>query len=316
MRESQKPNNDRLEEAIGAFRRMTVPEVPPAAEILAQLPTRPRDGSRSVLVSFISKRRLLRLMVPSAAAVLVLLGSLGLFLWNSTSSFALADVIEATRKYILVRYKLKQISTPSEGTTRATGIGPTTQNWTVFADLQVCRFRKEMRAKLRDPDDPRKPIDIEEVTIDVIDGAKERILTVKTHPGGNALPPRKAAWLGRLPNQGNKPLLDELRELQRRKGVTSGKATLDGRDVITFRWVSEEEIKDATVTTTLWIEPKTKLPVRHEQEIATKYGTRMQFVATDYEWDPELPKGFKNVDELFSTTPPEGYALDDRTKDR
>jgi hypothetical protein len=36
----------------------------------------------------------------------------------------------------------------------------------------------------------------------------------------------------------------------------------------------------------------------------------MKFLLTNFEWDPEL-KGFKNLDELFSTTPPEGYKVID-----
>jgi hypothetical protein len=42
--------------------------------------------------------------------------------------------------------------------------------------------------------------------------------------------------------------------------------------------------------------------------------TRNTFVWTDFEWDPELPGEFRNLDQLFSTRPPDGYAIDDQTK--
>lgn len=134
--------------------------------------------------------------------------------------------------------------------------------------------------------------------------------------GAAAPEPRKEAWLGRLPGDPKKcqTFLNALQDFQQKKGVTSGKDTLGERETIRFRCEDEKEIEDATLTTTLWVDAKTKLPVREEFKISYKTGMTTQIVHTDFEWDPELPKGIKNLDELFSTKPPEGYALDDQTQ--
>jgi hypothetical protein len=73
MSKNQQPNPDLLEEAIEAFGRMTVPERPPDAEVLAQL-----DSP--------SKRRyFLPVLLSSAAAAVLLVGGLVLFLRNNSS---------------------------------------------------------------------------------------------------------------------------------------------------------------------------------------------------------------------------------------
>jgi hypothetical protein len=63
------------------------------------------------------------------------------------------------------------------------------------------------------------------------------------------------------------------------------------------------------------VDPASQLPLRFEQEfIEPSPGVaRTVLVWTDFVWDPALPPGFGNWDELFSTQPPAGYALDDRT---
>jgi hypothetical protein len=48
-----------------------------------------------------------------------------------------------------------------------------------------------------------------------------------------------------------------------------------------------------------------------EQNPGAAHGT---LAWTEFSWDPDLPQGFESWDELFSTRPPAGYALDDRTK--
>ena len=73
----------------------------------------------------------------------------------------------------------------------------------------------------------------------------------------------------------------------------------------------EEKFK----TTILWVDAVTKLPVKLEHELTDPKilhpsVTCMKFTLTDFEWDPEL-KGFMNLDQLFDTTPPKGYKVDD-----
>jgi hypothetical protein len=133
-----------------------------------------------------------------------------------------------------------------------------------------------------------------------------------THPGGKTLPPLKQAYLHPTEKNNYKSYIDVLREFQKKKGVTRGKDTIAGRETVRFRF--EEEIELGTLTTTLWVDVKTDLPVREHVSLSDKSGTTTEWLKTDYEWDPELPKGFKSLDELFSTKPPEGYKVEDKTQ--
>jgi outer membrane lipoprotein-sorting protein len=106
-----------------------------------------------------------------------------------------------------------------------------------------------------------------------------------------------------------KPFLDNLRELEKRKDATVTKDKVDGLDAVKYY------IEDGKTTTKLWVDAKTKLPIRMEFEVldATPDIPLNKWVSTDFEWDPKL-KGFKSLDELFDTTPPEGYKVEDKTK--
>src|SRR5262249_48759628 len=98
MSEPQEPLPDALAEAIRAFQRMSVPEVPPAAAILARLDDEkappgaiPSSSKRSGLP--------MRLLIPSAAAAVLVMGGLGWLLLHGTASIALADVVRAAAKH-------------------------------------------------------------------------------------------------------------------------------------------------------------------------------------------------------------------------
>ena len=244
----------------------------------------------------------MRILVPSAAAALVLLAGLGWFLLNSTTSVALADVVKAAEKHKLVKYKQSQTTDTKDM------VGAATDS-IVYADLKTLRFRNESRHQFQDPDDRAKFI--EEVTISIQDTPKGRHLMTNTHSGGKVLPPRKDAWLGRVEGEKKgKSFLENLQDFQQKKSVTQVKDKLGGGETIRYR------LEDDKQTISLWVDVKTKLPVRMEQEFTdpTPEITRNKFVWTDYEWDPELPKGFKDLDALFDTTPPKGYKLTDATK--
>jgi len=244
----------------------------------------------------------MRLVVSSAAAALLLLGGVAVFLLTATPSLTLADVVKAAGKYKLVKYKQVQ-------TTDTKDLVGTTES-TMYADLKAARSRSESLNRFQDPDDRTKLI--EEVNVSVQDATKGRHLMTNTHPGGKLKPPRKDAWLGggRAEGKKGKSILENLQEFQQKKGVTSGKDKLDGRETVKYR------LEEDGNTTTLWVDRTTKLPVRMEYEMIdpTPNITRNKFVWTDFEWDPELPKGFKDLDALFDTTPPKGYQLDDQTK--
>ena len=85
MSDNQEPNHDLLEEAIHAFQRMSVPERPLDAEVLAQCGSRQGDLSRSSCIPIPPKRRyFMHVVLSSAAAAVLLLGGLALYLRNSS----------------------------------------------------------------------------------------------------------------------------------------------------------------------------------------------------------------------------------------
>jgi hypothetical protein len=120
---------------------------------------------------------------------------------------------------------------------------------------------------------------------------------------------QKIAWLGRAP-QGYKSFLGGLEEFQQKKGVIQVKDKLDGIETVKYR------LEDDKRTDSLWVDAKTKLPVRYELQLDDRANgiIRNKVVWTDFEWDSKLPQGFKDLDALFDTTPPKDYTLTDETK--
>jgi len=285
MSEHQEPTHDSLEEAIGAFQQVSVPEAPPDAAILARLEDERTDRARPVAIPSSPKSRDLprRLLIPPAAAAVLLLGGMGLLLLNGSASLALADVVKATAKHKLVRYHEQQIAEAKEqpGAVLAS---------TVYADFTAPRLYRESR--VHDPSG-------ESVLLSVHDGKHH--LTTSSR--------QKTARLALAP-KGYKSLLCCLEEFEQKKGVTQEKGALDGRPTVKYRHA------EGTQTTVLWVDGRTKLPLRMEQEsIDPSPGiTCSTLVWTDFAWDPELPPGFRSLEELFSTRPPDGYTLDDQTR--
>jgi hypothetical protein len=283
----QDPTHDALEEAIRAFQRMRVPDGPADAAILARLQDERTDKRRPLAIPSPLKRggsRRRWLLSSAAAAVLVVAGT-GWLLLQGTASFALADVIQAAAKHKLVRYQEQRIEDTG-------GPSPSVLVSTVYADLTAPRLYSEGR---------------------VHDGNGEAIL-LSVRDGKHHLTTdsrRKTARLDFAP-KGYKSLLCCIEELERKKGVTQEKSDLGGRRTIKYRHVEGRQ------TILLWVDAKTKLPLRLEQEsMGPSPGTiRSTLVWTDIAFGPELPPGLRSLDELFSTRPPDGYALDDRTRGR
>jgi hypothetical protein len=284
MSEDHRPGRDSLEEAIEAFQRMKVPDRPPDAVVLARLGIYQGNKGRSVFTPASKRAYVTRLLLSSAAALFLVFG-LGIFafLLNSTAPMAVADVVKATEKHKLVRYKQRQ-------TTDAKANASGQCDSTVYADLTAARLRSESRRE--DPDG-------EAILFSISDPAR--------HLETNSR--QRTAFLGRTP-KGYRSFCCDLQEFEHHKDVTQVKDKLGDLATIKYRFEQNNE------TSFLWVDAKTKLPVRMEQELThpTPDITHTRFVWTDFEWDPELPKGFRNLDELFSTRPPEGYTLNDQTK--
>jgi hypothetical protein len=292
MSVSQEPPHFTLEEAIEAFQWMPVPDAPPDASILdASVLARPIDErtDKGLLLPVPSsaKRRgsRRRWLIPSAAAAVLVTAGMAWLLLQGAASVALADVVKAAAKHKLVRYQQQRIAdTPEQsGAVLAS---------TVYADLTAPRLYSESRVNDQSG---------ESILLGIHDG--------KHHLTTNSRP--RTARLDFAP-KGYKSLLCCLEEFEQKKGVTHEKSDLDGRPTIKYRHVEGQQ------TTVLWVDAKTKLPVRLEQESINPSPeiNRSTLVWTDMAWDPQLPPGFRSLDELFSTRPPDGYALEDLAKSR
>lgn len=224
----------------------------------------------------------MRIVIPSAAAFLVLVSGLALFILHVASDASLAEVVKAAEKHNLVRYRQQQSTETKEGSGPLDSI--------VYSDLNKPRTRSESQAKNAGADT---------TLIDIQD--PERHLMTNSAA--------KSAWVG-PGNKNRKSFLNGLQEFQQKKGVTTSKDKIDGRETIRYR------LEENGNTTQLWVDAGSKLPVRlvYEMIDPTPKISRNRFTWTDFEWDPALPNGVKDVDELFSTRPPEGYALDDQVK--
>lgn len=262
----------------------------------------------------------MRVVSLSAAASIVAAGAM-IFL-AGPPSVALADMVKAAEKHKLVKYTLKE--TFEDENNAAVKVG--TSTYVGYADLTAPRFRQE-RPKILTLNGA-----VESSSYTVQDNTKNRILRVFTEtvaPGAEDDPgkaeilrqvrenpgskpfPRKEASLGTVssaPGVNNKlTFLDNLRALQAHEDAVSSREDLRGRQTVKY------VVEDGARTTTLWVDPETKLPV--QMKVVQIGGGKLTYEYTDFEWDPQ-PKGGKGPDALFDTTPPDGYEVKDETNGR
>ena len=293
---STDPEPDPLNTVFDAIRREPVPDRPPDAELLARLAAGPSPAAQPVTLA--RRRMIMRIAKWSlAAAVLAAVGAAVLF--SSSANIALADVLKATENHRLVKFKVMVTVMDDPGVTTD---DPGTTVETVYADLRAPRFRQEMPEAVRGP--------FRSSGYTVYDHAKDRQLHVyNNQPADGIGAGKKAAVLSTLSaNQQptKRTLTEELRQLEAHKDVRVAKEEKSVRYTVV----------DGNETTTLWVDTATKLPVRMVDDVEQPHETvaRLRIDLTEFEWDPEL-KGFKSFDDLFSLTPPEGYKLEDRTKE-
>ena len=113
------------------------------------------------------------------------------------------------------------------------------------------------------------------------------------------------------------PLLEQLRLMASSPGSVTSQVELDGKpaikivgryDDVPYRELAEGKIEgwEGKRPFTIWLEPKTRLPLRIERP--SPFGGGYVRAETDFQWDPKLPAGM-TPDKLFSTDPPKGYPL-------
>jgi outer membrane lipoprotein-sorting protein len=293
---STDPEPDPLDAVFDAIRREPVPDRPPDAELLAWLAAGPSPAAQPVTLA--RRRMIMRIAKWSlAAAVLAAVGAAVLF--TSSANIALADVLKAAENHKLVKFKATATITYHPGGEEE---NTETKVELVYADLRAARFRQESPEAVRGP--------FRSSGYAVYDYTKDRCLGVyNNQPTDGAGAGEKGAVLSILSTAPNyqltkRTLLDELRELESHKDA---KVVKEDKSV-------RYTVVDGKETTTLWVDTATKLPVRMVVEVEpSETRPRIRIESTDFEWDPEL-KEFKSLDDVFSLTPPEGYKLEDRTK--
>ena len=119
------------------------------------------------------------------------------------------------------------------------------------------------------------------------------------------------------------PLLERLRLWEINPTTTAADDRVDGVEAV--RYTITEALKNRSreweYKNTLWVSKRTKLPIRvvrltvprtvgRDGAVETFPGRRQ--TVPQFEWDPPLPAGFKDVDALFSLTLLPGYEVVER----
>ncbi len=241
----------------------------------------------------------MRIATWSVAAAVLAYAGVALFLTGS-ASIALADVLKATEKHKLVKFKTAITFTYSVQANPQ----PETKVEMVYADLRAARFRQEEAEEIRG--------EFRLTKYSVYDRARDRRLTVyDSRPINGIGEGEKGAALVKIstfPNAGEpskRSFSEELRHLETRQNAK----------IVTEDKFVHYTVVDGISTTQLWVDRTTKLPTRMVTELLNIAPgiESVVFESTEFEWDPRL-NGFRSTEDLFSLTPPAGYKLEDLTK--
>jgi hypothetical protein len=314
---------DRLDKAISAIQEMPVPQSPGARALVAALPTPAADPNHSVSPSHSMRSYFMRRVIPLSAMAAGMLLAVWSLTLNSTASSALAQVIEAATKHKVVRCRF-QTSAEIKAKLRADGeeeFVDASSDEVVYFDLALPRIRVERREKtINDAvqsdwvtvQDNREDRLLVTSSIQVIGDDENTKALVGEHVGKTARLFRVTyddqSFVPFTQVKSDKTLLEILREMQSSKAVLATKEQLDGREVSKYR------LDEPKRTVIVWVDQDSKLPVRIEQELLEPRPNvrRVTWTYTNFEWDADAAKR----DELFSTTPPPGYRVEDHTRDR
>lgn len=266
----------------------------------------------------------------SAAAVIVI-SAVGWWALLPTTAAALAEVLEATNSYRIVRYQLNTFAEVKMrlSADRGEEFVPATSLDTVYFDLTAPRFRVERREKtlndtvqsdwvtIQDSRKNRTLVTSSQALIvtkeDTIDPDQLKMIEMFEESGQAG----KVARLVRVGGDGlipftnvktDKTFLEILADFQERADIKATDGKVDGQETRKY------ELSEPGMTTTLWVDVKSKLPIRIEQEAVNPKPNvrRWKWIYSGFEWDVNVP----NPDELFSTDPPTGYTLEDHTNSR
>ena len=332
--------NERLDDAIAAFRRLAVPPRPDLTPPAGTAPAGPyRKHSHG--------RLLMKLSLGGLAAALVL----GLALFAATPRVTMAQAVKEVKKHKAVKYTRLLIYHPDKpnllSDTRDYVYEDLTKRRECFVQCfgvdktssKLLVFNGETRSVLYADPCPAEYVRALSASVDkanhdkvaVVTGlARAKLPAYLGKPGAmdgvakivfaaNAPQGDDDADIARMAELefARPPLLKRLSLLAESKGSITTRVELDGKpaikivgrhDDLAFQKELGAELKGwkGKRPFTVWLDPDTRLPLRVEQP--SPFGGGYLHVAKDFEWDPELPAGM-TADKLFSTEPPKGYPL-------
>jgi hypothetical protein len=287
MNQGSDRESSRLDEAVAAMRRMAVPQRPPDRTVLDALSASASGGFKRISLQFLQR---IQRMHPLAryAVVASVLSALMLVGFGRRSELLLADVATAVSKHKTVRFesKVEKLRQPAGGnqrdlpdqTKQQLGVGG---NWpmtrTNYATLDSMHSRSE---------DARGGLTI-------MDRAKGIFLRLN--------PQAQTAVVSKFPGvMKTIGILEILDELMKDKATIATNEELDGIAVVAYRLTKDE------VSSTIWVDRATQLPVRVEMANTGKLSQKSTMAK--FQWDPPISDPIA----FFSVEPPAGYKVQTR----
>ncbi len=260
-----------VDDAVRAIREIRVPQGPPAEVVARVLAAGNREQSKFIKGRFNKMNRIMKI----AAAILIVVGigaGIGLFTQgNGGASVAWAQVVEQINNY--TKYKCRQRVVRQQGPE--------------YPTMQVYHLNLSQRRQ-----------ELENGDIHIIDMRGTDAITVELHPD------KKKATVTKLIGIGPRKdphIIEMVKRFEQESTEKLGTKEKDGRILHGFRH-RPNKYNDFTV----WVDPKTKLPVEielvHLQAGQTIFLDEFEF---DFELDPSA----------FSTKVPDGYEVENLTLD-
>lgn len=274
--ETHKPD-DIVDRAAAALRDVAVPDGP-SPELLADTLSAIRAAEQGKPLNANSSRRRIFTMrfITKLAVAAVLVLFVGALVWTDSpwgSQAAFADVLEKVQQVKSVRFKVEATYMPPGATKPSTG------HLTML--ISGDRMRQEM------------PNGFTSVT----DFKTGRVVAL--------MAPQKKAIVMRMENMPKQA--KDMNLLQSFRAMTPDAGKSIGRKEINGRMLDGYLIEKDGRTTTVWADPKTRLPMRMEAKVDMPMAPKSDVVMTDFQWDvPTDPAA-------LSTDVPPGYDVQEMT---
>ncbi|HEX4069764.1 MAG TPA: hypothetical protein VHX68_01290 [Planctomycetaceae bacterium] len=281
MNEPSSHEDDLLDEALAALRRMPTPDRPPDSLVLESLRHGERLAPSSLPKTLFEK--VLRMHPFVRYGIVALVGSVLLLIGfgKRSGTLLLADVMKAVAKHKTVKFETKNESMAGLSGGSQAGPGSARQR----PPMTRTNYGTLDRMHVRSEDSHGG--------VTTLDLGKGVFLTL--------FPGEKRAVVSKFPGKRSSPgLLEIIERLENDKQTIASQEQLDGVDVVVNRLTKDN------VKSTIWVDRYTLLPLRVEREMLQ--GSPQKTTMTGFVWDPPIPEPEK----FFSVEPPAGYEVTTR----